>query len=136
MQLSQSSIVPSSSRRYLKVNGPDILIAEQFAFDIDDLEDRWRHFTLSALPASISYVITVNSSSHSLATIESALTNLDILLDLQVVLRGITSVSIPTFVDLSPLSVVSQPSFVPSRSPSIFIASVGGGHLRVTQVQH
>ena len=97
---------------------------------------RRKYLAVVTYPASITYVITVNSSSHSLVDIESALTNLDILLDLQVVLRGITSVSIPTFVDLSPLSVVSQPSFVPSRSPSIFIASVGGGHLRVAQVQY
>ena len=90
---------------------------------------------LSEIPAYITYVITVNASSYSLASIEAALTNQDILPDLQTVLRAITSVSVPTFVDLSPRSVASEPSPAPTRMPTVFRTGVSTGYLHVVQVR-
>ena len=92
------------------------------------------NFVFSEIPAYITYVITVNASSYSLASIEAALTNLDILPNLQTVLRGITSVSIPTFVDLSPRSVASEPSPGPTRIPTVFRTGVNTGYLHIAQV--
>ena len=86
-------------------------------------------------PATFTFIIRVNTSSHSLIAVETALTNQDILLDLQIVLRGITSVSIPTFVNLSAQSGISIPSAGPTFIPSVFSSSLGTGYLHVAQVR-
>ena len=94
-----------------------------------------KYLAVVTYPASFTYVIGVNTSTHSLIAVVTALTNQDILLDLQIVLRGITSVSIPTFVDLSAMSGISKPSARPTYISSVSSSSSGTGYLHVAQVR-
>ena len=78
------------------------------------------HFAVSDVPISISYIITFNLTSNSLATIESELTNQDILVDLKSLIKNITSVGLPTFIDVTPSrAIVMKPSLSPSMGPSL-----------------
>ena len=137
-----ADVSPSLSRGLSSLRSVQPIASSTLGSPVEsEHSSEWFHITSSVIfdtlssSVSISYIITLNTSSNSLANLEAVLTDSDMLPDLQRTYKGITYVTAPKFhVISSGSSAAVGPNKIPTSSPSPSGSRRSQGAMSVAQV--